>query len=95
MEINVVKNEKEYLELELKGEEAGIANALVEALLEDKSVEFAAYRLDHPQAASPVLMVRTTDGSAMSALKSAIKKLKKQATEFKDALKDAKKPKSK
>lgn len=95
MEIEVIKNEKEYAEIELKGEEAGIANALVEILLEEKGVEFAAYRLDHPQAASPVLMVRTDGGSALTAVKQAVKKLKKQAEEFKDALKDAKKPRSK
>lgn len=92
MEINVIKNEKEYLELELRGEEAGIANALVEILLEDSSVEFAAYKLEHPQVGSPVLVLRVGEGSAMHTLKSAIKKLKKQAADFKDALKEAKKP---
>src|SRR3989344_5137817 len=93
MEINVLKNEKDYLEIELLGEEAGIANALVEALLEDSAVEFAAYKLEHPQTGSPILMVRVKEGAAMGALKSAVKKLKKQAAEFKDALKGAKKPK--
>jgi DNA-directed RNA polymerase subunit L len=92
MDIEVVKNEKEYIEIALKGEEAGIANALVEILLEEKGVEFAAYRLDHPQVGSPVLMVRTAEGSALTAVKQAVKKLKKQAEDFKDALKDAKKP---
>lgn len=93
MDIVVIKNEKEYMEIMLKGEEPGIANALVEILLEDSSVEFAAYKLDHPQVGSPVLVVRVKDGSPLSAVKSAVKKLKKQATEFKDALKEAKKPK--
>ena len=93
MEINVVKNEKDYVEIELKGEEAGFANALVEILLEDSDVEFASFRQDHPQAASPVIMLRTKEGNALHTLKTAIKKLKKQAEEFKGALKDAKKPK--
>lgn len=93
MEINVLKNEKEYVEIELKGEEAGIANALVEILLEDPSVEFAAYTLSHPQVGSPVLVVRVKDGSPLSAVKAAVKKLKKLSSDFKDALKGAKKPK--
>ena len=38
-------------------------------------------------------MVRTKEGNPISAVKYAIKKLKKQAADFKDAIKDAKKPK--
>ncbi len=94
MEIVVVKNEKDYLEIEINGEEYGLVNILKELLLEDGKVEFAAFRMDHPQAASPVLLIRTAEGSPISALKAAVKKLKKQATDFKDAVKDAKKPKS-
>lgn len=94
MEIEVIKNERDYLEVALKGDvEIGLPNALKEILLEDKDVEFAACKLDHPLVASPVLMVRVSDGTALSALRSAIKKLKKQASDFKDAIKEAKKPK--
>ena len=93
MEIEVIKNEKDCLEIALKGEEYGIANALKELLLEDEKVEFAAYRMDHPLVASPVLVVRTKEGSPLAALKSAVRKLRKEAGEFRDALKDAKKPK--
>jgi DNA-directed RNA polymerase subunit L len=93
MEIEIIKNEKDYLELTLKGEEYGIANMLKELLLDDEKVEFAAYRMDHPVIASPVLVIRTKEGTPLAALKSAVKKLKKQATDFRDALKEAKKPK--
>ncbi len=93
MEIEVIKNEKQYLEIAIKGDETSIANALKELLLEDKKVEFAAYRMDHPQVASPVLMVRVKEGNALSTLKAAVKKLKKHATDFKSSIKSAKKPK--
>lgn len=93
MEIKVLKNEEDYLEIELKGEEYGLPNMLKELLLEDKNVEFAAYRMDHPAVSSPVLMVRTSSGSPVSALKNAIKRLKKMASDFRDAIKEAKKPK--
>ncbi len=95
MEIEVIKNEREYLEVALTGAdvEIGFPNALKEILLEDKDVEFAACRQDHPLVAPPVLMVRVSEGTALSALRSAIKKLRKQAADFKDAVKDAKKPK--
>ena len=97
MEIEVIKNERDYLEVEFRGEgvDVGLPNALKEILLEDKDVEFAACRQDHPLVGNPVLMVRVSDGTALSALRSAIKKLKKQASDFKDSVKEAKKPKSK
>ena len=93
MEIEVSKSEKNYIEIIVRGDEFGVANAVKEILLEDKDVEFAAYRMDHPQVGTPILMVRTKEGSPLSAVKYAIKKLKKQATDFKDAIKEAKKPK--
>lgn len=94
MEIEIIKNEKDYIEVAIRGEDVGFVNAIKELLLEDKGTEFAAYRLDHPVLACPVLMLRTKEGNALSALKFAVKKLKKQAVEFKEALKDAKKPKN-
>jgi DNA-directed RNA polymerase subunit L len=72
MELEIIKNEKDYLEVVLKGEDAGFANSLKELLLEDKDVEFAAYRMDHPMIASPVLIVRTKKSGPLFALRSAI-----------------------
>ena len=95
MDVEVIKNEKDYLEIAIKGEDIGFINAVKELLFDDVDVEFAAYRLDHPIVASPVLMVRMKKGNAVSAVRTAVKKLKKQASEFKDALDNAKKVKKK
>ena len=95
MDIEIIKNEKDYVEVAIKGEDIGFINAIKELLFEDDDVEFAAYRLDHPIVASPVLMVRMKKGNAVSALRTAVKKLKKQASDFKDALSNAKKTKKK
>ena len=95
MDIEIIKNEKDYVEVAIKGEDLGFINAIKELLFEDDDVEFAAYRLDHPIVASPVLMVRMKKGSPVSALRTAVKKLKKQASDFKDALSNAKKVKKK
>jgi len=92
MELEVIKNDKDYLEIAVRGEDVGFVNAIKEILLEEKGVEFAACRLDHPVISAPVLMVRTESGNPLSALKFAVKKLRKQAEDFKSALKDAKKP---
>lgn len=93
MELEIVKSEKNYVEIMVLGDDYGIANSVKEMLLEDKDIEFAAYRLDHPQVGKPVLMVRTKEGNPIAAIKYAVKKLKKQASDFKDAIKEAKKPK--
>ena len=95
MDIEIIKNEKDYAEVAIKGEDIGFINAIKELLFEDSDVEFAAYRLDHPIVAAPVLMVRMKKGSPISALRTAVKKLKKQASDFKDALANAKKMKKK
>lgn len=95
MDIEILKNEKDYVEISIKGEDIGFINAIKELLFDDADVEFAAYRLDHPIVASPVLMVRMKKGNALSAVRTAVKKLKKQASDFKDALSNAKKSKKK
>ncbi|MCX6769328.1 MAG: DNA-directed RNA polymerase subunit L [Candidatus Micrarchaeota archaeon] len=93
MDIEIVKSEKNYVEIQVLGDDYGVAAAIKELLLDDKDVEFAAYRVDHPQIGKPILMVRTKEGNPISSIKYAIKKLRKQATDFKDAIKEAKKPK--
>jgi len=95
MEVEIIKSEKDYAEIAIKGEDIGFINAINELLFEDADVEFAAYRLDHPIVGAPVLMVRMKKGSPISALRTAVKKLKKQASDFKDALSNAKKAKKK
>jgi DNA-directed RNA polymerase subunit L len=95
MDIEIIKSEKDYAEIAIKGEDIGFINAIKELLFEDDDVEFAAYRLDHPVVGAPVLMVRMKKGSPVSALRTAVKKLKKQASDFKDALSNAKKMKKK
>lgn len=93
MELEILKSEKNYVEILVKGDDYGIANAVKEMLLEDKDIEFAAYRVDHPQVGKPVLMVRTKEGNPISAIKYTLKKLKKLSSDFKDSIKEAKKPK--
>jgi DNA-directed RNA polymerase subunit L len=93
MEIEILKSEKNYIEIAVKGDEYGIASAVKDLLLEDKDIEFAAYRIDHPLVGKPTLMVRTKEGNPLNAVKYALKKLKKNASDFKDAIKEAKKPK--
>ncbi|PCN49990.1 DNA-directed RNA polymerase subunit L [Candidatus Geothermarchaeota archaeon ex4572_27] len=62
MEVVVRSRDDRTLVFEVKGEGHTLCNALREALLMDRSVVFAAYRIDHPLISNPVFTVRT-DGS--------------------------------
>ncbi len=93
MKINIRANEPNYIEIEIDGEEHSLPNALREILIEEKDVEFAAYRIDHPTIGKPVLYLRTKSKKAADVLEWAIGKLKKMAGEFKAEMKAAKKPK--
>ncbi|MFH1307175.1 MAG: DNA-directed RNA polymerase subunit L [Candidatus Micrarchaeota archaeon] len=93
MELKLKKLEKNYLEIELINEDVALADSLREILLEYKDVEFAAAKMEHPQIGNPVIILRTKGKDALELLEDAVGKLKKNADEFKAALKSAKKPK--
>ena len=59
MDINITKDEKEHIELEIVGETHTLVNALKDECYEDKKVRSAAYMIAHPLTSSPKLIVRT------------------------------------
>ena len=54
-----LKKESNSLEIEIEGEDHTLCNALRNILLEDDSVEFVSYKIDHPTHANPTFFVRT------------------------------------
>jgi len=87
LKLKVVKKDKNFLEMFLEGEEHSFPNLLRETLLEDDDVEFASYVIEHPQVGSPKLIVRTKSKTPESAIKSALKKIEKRASDFEALLK--------
>lgn len=87
MKVKVIKKEKGFLELVLEGEEHSFPNLLRETLLEDDDVEFASYVIEHPQLGNPKLIVRTKGKSPEAAIKNALEKIEKKASNFKALLK--------
>ncbi|MBI5636051.1 hypothetical protein HY993_03770 [Candidatus Micrarchaeota archaeon] len=81
MNIEVLKKEKDFLEVKLVGADEGLANLVVKKLLDDYKMEFAAAKADHPLTANPVILVKGSD--AQKNLKSALKDC---AKEFKQAI---------
>ena len=82
MKLRVIKKDKNFLEVVLEGEEHSFPNLLRETLLEDDDVEFASYVIEHPQLGNPKIIVRTKGKTPEAAIKSALKKIEKKASEF-------------
>ncbi len=89
MELKILKKEENELKLEIVGETHTFCNLLQNLLLEDESVEMAGYTIPHPLTASPIIYIRTKKGKPTTALKRAIKKIKKINMDFTSAYEKA------
>ncbi len=58
MKLKVLKRSKGLLKVEVDGEGHTLGHLLQDALLEDKSVDWAGYDLPHPLFSQPVITVR-------------------------------------
>ena len=82
MEVNILEENKNFLKLEIKGEDHTLANYLRKELWQDKDVNVAGYNVEHPLVSSPVLIVETSRGDPKKALMNAIDRLKKKNIEL-------------
>ncbi|PIN85165.1 MAG: hypothetical protein COV47_03680 [Candidatus Diapherotrites archaeon CG11_big_fil_rev_8_21_14_0_20_37_9] len=75
MEIEVIRNEKDFAEFRFKDQKYTYPSLLKEKLLEDKSVEYVSYILDHPADKGARFVLRVKSGSPKKALEAAAKKV--------------------
>jgi len=87
MEINILKNEKEELKLEL--ENLTMAEILRVYLNKDSSVTFAAWKREHPTK-KPILLIKTKGKTAKKALNDTITKITKELDKFENDFKKLK-----
>jgi len=87
MDINVLKSEKDEIELEL--ENITIAEILRVYLNKDDGVTFAAWRREHPTK-MPVLLVKTKGKTAKKAVVDAVKQIEKELDKLSDEFKKLK-----
>ncbi|MFW9847239.1 MAG: RpoL/Rpb11 RNA polymerase subunit family protein [Candidatus Thorarchaeota archaeon] len=87
-----IAHDRYELKIELQDEHHGFCNLLRKTLLEEPSVEFAGYNIDHPLLASPVVTVRTKKQSKRQAkvvLREALEKMLARTEEFRKAVNQA------
>jgi len=88
MDVKVLVKEKNTLEMELGGVDQSLAQLLAEKLNEDKDVEFASFKVEHPVVASPKLYVRTKKGDPSKLVLEKLDELKKELAGFREQFRD-------
>ena len=82
MEVKILINEKNTLEMELVGADQSLAQLLADKLTADKDVEFASFKVEHPIAAFPKLLVRTKKGEPAKLVLAKLAEIKSEVIEF-------------
>ena len=84
MDLKVLKNEAHEVEFVLKDNRHTFPALLRSCLLQDNSVVFAAYKLQHPLDSQSQFIVKTKGKSAKKALEDAVKQISKDLEELKE-----------
>jgi len=85
MEIEILKDEDDYLEVEIKGEGHTLCNLLRKQLSEEKNTKFSSYNKKHPLVSQPILNVKASNPK--KAILNAVDSSKKLIKEFRSELK--------
>jgi DNA-directed RNA polymerase subunit L len=83
MDVKVLVNEKNVIELDLGSADQSLAQLLVEKLNEDKDVDFASYKVEHPIMANPKIYLRTKKGEPGKLLLEKLDEIKNEVSDFK------------
>lgn len=87
MEINILKEEKDLIEFEIKGEDNTFCNILRSELWNHEDVNYAAYMIKHPNVGSPIFTLSVKKGKPRKALSDAVEALREKIKEFKSLAK--------
>jgi len=81
MKLEIVTNEKDNLEFYIEGERHTLTNLLKEKLSENESVDFVAYKLDHPSDTKAKFVLKAKN--AKKVLIDTLKEIEKEFDSFK------------
>ncbi|MFH0970186.1 MAG: DNA-directed RNA polymerase subunit L [Candidatus Diapherotrites archaeon] len=86
MEIEFIKKQARHVEFKLLGETHTFANLLKSHLMDDPSVEFVAYKLEHPMDKDALFVIKTKEKDAKKVLLDAAKKVEEDVKDLQGAL---------
>jgi DNA-directed RNA polymerase subunit L len=82
MEANIVKEDKDSIEVQLSETDHGFLNMLKEALWKQSGVEMASFRLEHPEVSKPVFVLKTKGKEAKKVWNSALDSVAEDLDKF-------------
>lgn len=82
MKPRVIENSRYEIKIEYQDEGHAFCNLLRKTLLENPSVEFAGYNIDHPLLSSPIVTVRTKRRTANVVLREGLETMLARTEEF-------------
>ena len=89
MKPRTIEKSNKEIKFEIGGEGHSFPNLLRKTLLEEPSVEFAGYNIEHPLLASPILTLKTKKRQANVVLREALEKMLARTEEFRKKFKQA------
>ncbi len=89
MEPRLIEQDRTELRIEFQEEDHGFCNLLRKTLLEEPSVEFAGYNLEHPLLGSPIVTLKTKRRQANVVLREGLEKMLARTEKFRKTFKQA------
>jgi len=86
LQVSIVKYDKNYIELLVKGETHTLFAPLIDYLLKHPDVEYAMYDVDHPLLQNVKFRLKTKTRDPIEVLKEAISAIVKDIDEFREKL---------
>lgn len=86
MEVQILNDEKDLLEVEIKGEGHTLCNALRSELWKLEDTSFASYNIKNPLISSPILALKVKKGKPKKLLLDAVESLRNKTKELKGLL---------
>ncbi|EET90201.1 MAG: hypothetical protein UNLARM2_0640 [Candidatus Micrarchaeum acidiphilum ARMAN-2] len=83
MEAKIIKNDSKELQIEFEDGDITIPDLIVNAVINDKDVEFAGVEKDHPEVGKPRLVIKTLKKHPAKIVEEAIESIEKDTETIK------------
>ena len=86
MEVSIVKEDKDFIEIEIAGEGHTLCNILRDELWTLEDTSFASYNLKHPLISSPVIALKSKKGKPKKLFLDAVESIKGKTNSLRSLL---------
>jgi DNA-directed RNA polymerase subunit L len=90
MEVKILKDEKDELQIELSETDEGFLNLIKNAVWQQSGVEFAGFRIEHPETSKPIFIIKSKGKKAKDIWNSALESISEELDKFGKELKKIK-----